>query len=187
MKLLKNEAGIAKTEAMKVNINYSEYQRSIAEESGRYKPIAEGIEKLKSVTSDIPWDNLYDALDTGDLRAAMGKYWSKRTLLNWEDVDVRNEMHAKFNYLPTMANFPKEYVERNASGEFYLSLAKIYESNKMYYERTIEPEQVDMINQLCDIITKLKLNPYDFKSYIGREGEKAVPNWNSIASVVGHR
>ena len=187
MKLLKNEAGIAKTEAMKVNINYSEYQRSIAEESGRYKPIAEGIEKLKSVTSDIPWDDLYNALDTGDLRTAMAKHWAKRTLMNWDDVDVRNEMRSRFNYLPTMANFPKEYVERSAGGEFYISLAKIYELHKMLYERTIEPEQVDMINQLCDIITKLKLNPYEFKSYIGRQGEKAVPNWNSIASVIGHR
>lgn len=187
MKLFNNTEDIAKTEAMKVNINYSEYQRSIAEESGRYKPIADGIEKLKSVTSDIPWNDLYDALDTGDLRTAMAKFWARRNLLNFEDVDVRNEMRARFNYLPTMATFPKEYIERSASGEFYISLAKIYESNKMYYERTIEPEQVDMINQLCDIITKLKLNPYEFKSYIGREGEKAVPNWNSIASAIGHR
>ena len=186
MKLLKN-AGTAKTEAIKVNINYPEYQRSIAEESGRYKPIAEGIEKLKSVTSDIPWNDLYDALDTGDLRTAMAKHWAKRNLMNWDDVDVRNEMRAKFNYLPTMASFPYEYVERNASGEFYLSLAKVYELHKMHYERTIEPEQVDMINQLCDIITKLKLNPYNFERYIGRKGEKAVPNWNIIASAIGHR
>ena len=173
---------------MKINTNVVEYQRNVAIDSGSYKPIAEGIEKLKALTSDIPWDDLYDALESGDLRSAMGKYWAKKNLMNWDNIDVRNEMRNRFSFLPRYSSFPKSYVTRQPNGEFNVSMEAIRAENLKVYERTIKDDQVEMVNQLIELMNKLKLNPYNFKAYIGIDSNgKAVPNWTGLADVIGHR
>ena len=172
---------------MKINTNVVEYQRNVAIDSGSYKPIAEGIEKLKALTSDIPWDDLYDALESGDLRSAMGRYWAKKNLMNWDDVDVRNEMRNRFSFLPGYSSFPKRFITRQPNGEFNVSMEAIREENLKVYERTIEDDQVEMVNQLIELMNKLKLKPYNFKAYIGIDSNgKAVPNWSNLAVVIGH-
>ena len=175
-------------EAIKVNTNVSQYQRNVAMDFGAYRAIAEGIEKLKSITSDIPWDELYDALESGDLRTAMAKYWAKKTLKDWDNIGVRNELKQQFSYLPGATSFPKYFVTRQPSGAFDVSMEAIRAENLKVYERTIEPEQAEAANQLFDILNKLKLNPYNFNSYclIDSAG-KAFPNWVALADVIGHR
>ena len=191
-KVMKAQQKNTDTPPMRVNIDFTNYQRSVAEEIGRFKPIAEGLEKLKKLTHEIPldlWEILYNALDTGDLRSAMAKYWANKNLMDWDDVDVRNKMRAKFSYLPKDSTFPKEYVERKSSGEFDVSISKIYKSNQTYYERTIEPEQVDLVNQLCDIISELKLQTHNLNRFIyyNSTSGKPTPRWAEIASVIGHK
>lgn len=176
------------SKTMKVNTNVIEFQRNVALDYGSYRPIADGINRLKSITSDIPWNDLYDALEEGNIRDAMCKYWAKRTLMNWENIDVRNELRERFSFLPGSTRFSQRLVTRQESGEFDVSMEAIRAENLKVYERTIETDQVEAVNQLIALINELKLNPYNFKAYLNIDNEgKVIPNWNALAEVIGHR
>lgn len=186
--VLFNKKVTPERESMKVLTNASQAQKDIAITYGSYKPIGEGIAKLKTITKAVPWDNLYDALGTGDLRTAMAKHWAASNAMDWDDVNVRNETRAKFSFLSGCTPFPKEYVIRHIDGSFDISMEAIRESYRRLYERTIEPDQVEMVEQLCEIINKLKLNIYQFHTYVGlTPSGEASPCWEELAKVIGNR
>ena len=187
MKIKKN--AIAEREPMVVSIDGANFMSYIEGELNRYKPIAAGIEKLRTISkTTIPWDDLYEALDTGDLCTAMAKYWAEKNFLDWEDVEVKNQLRERFSFLPRWTPYPKAFIKREKDGSFNVSKDAIIETYRGLYERIIDADIVEKAEKVCSLLNELKFNSAQLNHFFIQDSTGGYsPNWGTIAKKHGRR
>lgn len=174
---------------MVVSIDGASFMSHIDGELNRYKPIAAGIEKLRTISkTTIPWDDLYEALDTGDLCTAMGKYWAEKNFLDWEDVEVKNQLRERFSFLPRWTPYPKAFIKREKDGSFNISKDAIIETYRGLYERIIDADIVEKAEKVCSLLNELKFNSAQLNHFFIQDSTGGYsPNWGAIAKGHGGR
>ena len=187
MKIKKN--AIAEREPMVVSIDGANFMSYIEGELNRYKPIAAGFEKLRTISkTTIPWDDLYEALDSGDLCTAMAKYWAETNFLDWEDIEVKNQLRERFSFLPRWTQYPKAFIAREKDGSFNVSKDAIIQTYRSSYERTIDADIVEKAEKVCSLLNELNFSSAQLNHFFIQDSTGGYsPNWGAIAKNHGRR
>lgn len=132
------------------------------------------IKWLKEENLPLYWDILYNGLKDGDVLDMYAMRWANENHLNWGNVEVRNELRAKFGYLSDPYHrytFPQQWVTRFADGSFDVNKEAINEYYRKKHTYTLTSEQVDAIEAVRKGMDTLGIHPRMFTNYFAKDTE----------------
>lgn len=134
------------------------------------------VKWLKEENLPLYWDILWDCLASGNLLDAYRIRYAKENFLNINDVQVKNDLMAKFHGLHDPSDrykFPQKFVKRNKDGSFNdIDRDKIQAYFREQHTYTISAESWALIQQIQEAMEKLNISPKDLTGCFYKEGDK---------------
>lgn len=147
-----------------VHINENQARIDAARKKGEFGKTKHIVKILREGNFPIYKDILWGCLEKGTyqkntLLEAYSKRFAEEMFMDWEDVDVRNNLRKRFNFMSNYEGFKKEFTKEGADG-----LPELDEDAVLEYflkENTFElsKEIEDFLDNFEKFIEKYKINP----------------------------
>ena len=146
------------------------------------------IKWLKEENLPLYWDILWDCLGSGNLLEAYRARYAKENYLNINDLQVKNDLMAKFHGLNDPSDkykFPQKFVKRNKDGSFEdIDREKIEAYFREQHTYTIPAKSWALIQQIQEAMEKLDADPTAISRCFFKEGDKVEILFKQISQLI---
>ena len=171
-----------------IHINVEAAEIEAMEFATRFAHAISCIKWLKEENLPLYWEILWDCLASGNLLEAYRIRYAKDNYLNINDLQVKNDLMAKFHGLHDPADrykFPQKFVKRNKDGSIEdIDRQKIEDYFKDRYTYVIPAKTWQLVENIREALEKLDADPIVVSRCFFKEGDKIEILLNQISELI---